>query len=280
VALAWCGLAAIVTHAPAAQAAQVLQRIKESGEFRVGYRADARPHSFVDASGQPAGYVVGLCRAVARALQQTAGYEQVRVEYVQVTAANRFDMVHDGKIDLLCEATSMSLSRREVVNFSIPTFADGAGMLHRRDTPVSKLEDLAGKRVGVLAGTTSETTLRNSLSQLKVKAEVVAVKNHGDGAAMLSDGKLDVYFADRSILNALLYRQEIAKNLELARGYFSYETYGLAMQRGDDDFRLLVDRALARQFREGAVEREIEKAFGAPPDNLLRLLIAINAIPE
>jgi polar amino acid transport system substrate-binding protein len=263
----------------AASAADTLERVKETGQFRIGYRADARPHSFQDASGRPAGYIVDLCREVANAVKRSVGSE-VRIDYVVVTAANRFEQVVEGKIDVLCEPSSVSIGRRQLVDFSIPTFVDGAGMLARRGTEFSRFEDLAGKRVGVLAETTSAELLRTTLEQLGVKATIVPVKDHREGAEQLAQKKLDVYFGDRSILASMIFRNDVPEGLQLGKRYFSYETYGLAMQRGDDRFRLLVDRTLARLYRTGAAESAIQRAFGAPPDELLRIMVAINAIPD
>ena len=56
--------------------------------------------------------------------------------------------VKDGKVDLLCGATTATLSRREVVDFSIPTFVDGASVLLNSEGPQS-FGDLDGKKVGV-----------------------------------------------------------------------------------------------------------------------------------
>ena len=69
---------------------------------------------------------------------------------------------------------------------------------------------------------------------------------------MLSDDKIDAYFADRGIIAAML--QEGGRpGLQLSRQYFSYETYALALPRDDGAFRLLVDRTLARLYRTGRI---------------------------
>src|SRR5690242_980409 len=84
--------AALALLAQAASAA-TLDRIRENGVFRIGYRADARPYSYRDAQGQPAGYVVDLCTEVAAELGP-----KVRTEYVLVPPGQRFEAVRDGKI--------------------------------------------------------------------------------------------------------------------------------------------------------------------------------------
>jgi ABC-type amino acid transport substrate-binding protein len=50
--------------------------------------------------------MVELCRAVARGIGRKLGLAELKVVYVPVTSADRFDTIAAGKADLLCEATS------------------------------------------------------------------------------------------------------------------------------------------------------------------------------
>lgn len=264
-------LAMTATEATAA----TLDRIRDTGVFRIGYRADAKPYSFRDANGQPAGYIVDLCLEVAAALGPN-----VRNEYVLVPPDQRFEAVRDGRVDILCDPSSVTMPRREMVDFSLPTYLDGAGVISRTGKPVSTFEDLNGKRIGVLEGTTTEQTLRTSLSELKLRATVLQVRDHRAGLDLLSDDKVDAYFADRGIVAAML-REGGRPGLEISRQYFSYETYALALPRDDGAFRLLVDRTLARLYRTGKINAIIEKSFGKVPlDDLLKTMILINSLPD
>jgi polar amino acid transport system substrate-binding protein len=258
--------------------ADTLKRVQDSGVLRIGHRADARPHSFSDGANNAGGYVVDLCREVAQSLRSQLKRD-IKVEYIVVTAENRFEMVRENKIDLLCEATSITISRREIVDFSIPTFIDGAGVAFR-GKEIERFEDFNGKKVGVLSGTTTHDLLRTTFGQVGIRAEIVTVKDHRDGFRMLGEGKLDAYFADRAILAYFYGRRDGGQDFKLGKKYFSYETYGLALQLGDAPFRLIVDRTLARLAREGRIEALANKNFGMTADELLRTMIAINSFPD
>jgi len=267
-------LAAAVVIASQASAGTI-ERVRDTGVFRIGYRADARPYSYQDANGRPAGYIVDLCRQVAAAFGP-----DIRTEYVLVRAGERFDSVRDGKVDILCDPSSVTIARREIVDFSLPTYLDGAGVLSRRNDPVRRFEDLAGKRVGVLIGTTTERLLRDSLQSLGLTATVVAVHDHRNGMQLVENAKLDAYIADRGILAAML-RQGNRPGFALSKRYFSYETYALALPRDDSAFRLLVDKTLARLYRTGRIKAVLAKTFGnAPLDGMLNALFVINSLPE
>jgi polar amino acid transport system substrate-binding protein/glutamate/aspartate transport system substrate-binding protein len=270
--------AGLLSWAPFAEAA-TLDRVKESGVFRIGYRADAKPYSYRNERGEASGFIVDLCREVATAVRAETG-GNTRVEYVLVPAVQRFESVRDGKVDILCDPSTVTIPRREIVDFSLPTFLDGASVLYRLSKPIRRFEDLAGKRVGVLAGTTTEQVLRNSLRDLGLRASIVEVKDHRNGIDILSGDKIDAYFADRAIIVALL-NEGGRPGFQLSKMYFSYETYALALPRDDGTFRLLVDRTLARLYRTGRINAILAKTFGpAPPDDMLKAMILINSLPD
>ena len=255
--------------------AGTLERVRDTGTFRMGYRADAKPYSYQNEQGQPAGYLVDLCLEIARALGP-----DINPQFVRVAAVQRFEAVRDGRVDILCDPSSITMPRREIVDFSLPTYFDGAGVIFRSGKPIGRFEDFAGKRIGVLEGTTTEQTLRASLGELNVKATIVTVRDHGAGLDLLWDDKLDIYFADRGIIAAIL-REGGRPGFELSRQYFSYETYALALPRDDGAFRLLVDRTLAQLYRTGRINAILEKTFGKTPlDELLKALIVLNSLPD
>src|SRR5215468_10422007 len=260
--------------------AGTLERVREAGVFKIGYRTDAPPFSYRSTIGEPAGYIVDLCREVAGSVKQELGLKDLKVEYVTVTADDRFDAVKSGRIDLLCEATTVTLARRKLVDFSLMTFVDGASVMVRSDGPQS-FRAMAGHKIGVHAGTTTEDELRRTLAKLKVDAQMVSVADHAEGVKRLESGELAAYFADRAILTYLLLDEGAPKTLRISKEYFTREPYALAFARGDNDFRLLVDQTLARLYRSGAIEAIFERNFGkAKASELLEALYEINSLPE
>ncbi|CAH1668541.1 Glutamate Aspartate periplasmic binding protein precursor gltI (TC 3.A.1.3.4) [Chelatococcus asaccharovorans] len=264
----------------AAWAADTLERVSETGLLRLGFRADAPPYSYQAANGDPSGYIVDLCREVAAGVKKAQNIPSLKIEYIEVSSKTRFEALRDGKIDILCDPTSMTMSRRAIVDFSLPTFIDGAGVLYRVDN-VQKLEDLRGKKIGVLQDTTTEETLRTTLAQLGIDAEIIPMSDHPAGVRQLSEGKLDAYFADRGILNYHLLNSRNPAGLKLSDQYFTFETYALALPRGDDKLRLLADATLAELYRTDRIKKIYARSFGSfPPDQFIKALFVINGVPK
>jgi polar amino acid transport system substrate-binding protein/glutamate/aspartate transport system substrate-binding protein len=272
--------AAVTVAAPAA--AGVLDRARQSGELRMGYRADARPFSFKDGQGIAHGYSVDLCRAVATEAAAATGRPDLRLVEVEVTATDRLDAVQTGKVDILCEATTVTLSRRERMDFSLPTFATGATLLYAADGGASRFEDLAGKKVDVLAGSTTEAGLQRALERARIAAEVISVASYPEGIDRLAKGEITAFFGDGALLLYNLLQSPHKDRLKMSDLALSFEPYALALPKGEDDFRLAADRALAKLSRSGDVALLFERNFGsgAKPSPLVEAIWTLNNIPD
>src|SRR5580700_395524 len=252
-----------VTQFAGLASAGTIDKIRTDQAIRIAYRDDARPFSYKEPNGaEPTGYVVNLCKAAAKHLADQLGVPSLKVVYVPVTAANRFEAIEHHDADLLCEPTSATLARRKIVDFSIPTFIDGASLL-TSDMTLHHLEDLAGHKIGVLAGTTTEDVLRGLLKGRSISAEVVPAKTHDQGLASLEDGETLAYFGDRSILIFLIKdRSKAPEKLEILEDYLTVEPYALALAHGDEDFRLAVDTALSHIYRSNEIIAIYDQSFG------------------
>jgi len=274
-----CLLAAGSGRPAAAEDAGTLARIKEKAEIRLAYREDAAPFSLI-VNGRPGGYSVNVCVEVAHALQQALKIPEMTISFIPVTAENRFDAITKGEADLLCEATTATLSRREKMDFSIPTFVSGASLAIRPDGPTS-VPALAGQKIGVLGGTTTQQDLATTLKEQSITADVVVVRTHDEGFDLLKKGAISTYFADRTILQEYLRHNAAGEGLLLADNYLTIEPYALAMPI-DHDFRLAVDRALSRLFRTGGMIKIFRGSFDpdAKPSELLKALSRMSGLPE
>jgi polar amino acid transport system substrate-binding protein/glutamate/aspartate transport system substrate-binding protein len=258
--------------------AQTLERIKETGEIRLGYRTDAAPLSFENDAGQPQGYSPIVCYAVVEQLARQLEMEKIDIEFIRVTTEDRFEKVANGEIDLLCGAASITLERRKTVDFSIPTYVDGATVMLQNDAPNS-LEELAGRKIGVRGGTTTETGLRNTLEVEGIAAEVVTFASHTDAMAAMEAAEIAGYFADQSILMNLYLQSADRSRYKIFDQILTLETQGLALRRGDSDFRLAVDTALSEMYRNGSMEKAFGKALpGVEPGGALAAMFLLAPI--
>ena len=89
--------------------ADTLADIRETGVYKIGYRDDVPPFSSADEPGKPQGFSIDICRSIAGKLKAQLGMEDLAVEYVQVTAANRLEAVARGRVWSGSDAVEHSL---------------------------------------------------------------------------------------------------------------------------------------------------------------------------
>ena len=262
---------------------QTLKRINDSGEINLGYRKDQTPMSFDRGSNKPAGYSVELCIHIAAAVKQKLGRSDIRINYVPVTAESRFDAIQSGKIDILCGATTKTLSRSEIVGFTQLTFVTGGALLSRKDAVVENVEGLEGKRVAVVSNTTTIGSLNGAVSELGIDVEIVPVGTTDEGMVMLERGEIDAFSADQVVLIGQVIARSGRKLYTLSSELFSFEPFALAVPRGDADFQLIADRVLSQLNRSGEIVKIYKKwfsSFGNKPPAALEVLYQLNSTPQ
>jgi len=258
-----------------------LEQIKASGTLNLGYRDAAPPFSFPGPNRQPVGYSVDLCTEVAGAIQKQFGLN-LKLNWVPVTADNRMDMVTQGKVDIECGTTTVSLSRQERVDFSLLTFVDGGGFLTKPGFTLRATADLADKRIAVIPGTTTESALTKFLKDEFVTAKLIPVKNHLEGRNAVESGSAEAFASDRGVLIGVVVTAKDPSLLAIPYFQFSYEPYGFMLRRNDADFRLAVNRALAELYRSGSIEQIYDRWFGGlgKPSPALQAIYLLNGLPE
>jgi ABC-type amino acid transport substrate-binding protein len=295
--LAWLATGLLACLPLAEASADTMDRIRESGKLTLGYRVDARPFSYMDASGSAAGYAIALCEAVSEAVKTESGNDSLAVEWVPVTIEDRFAAVRDSKVDLLCGPDAETLERRKKVSFSIPVFQGGIGALVRADAPLPLREVLGGqppsgptwrgsparildqKTFSAVAGTRSEGWLKEKVAEFKIAANVMTVGSYDAGVTSVLDGAASAFFADRAILVDAAQSSASADDLLVIERLFTHEPVALALGRNDDNFRLVVDRALSKLYTSPEFETLYLKWFGEP-DDATKAFFQVSALPE
>jgi ABC-type amino acid transport substrate-binding protein len=279
-----CAAASLCLAVALASAAEprTLDRIKADGVIRLGYRSGAAPFSFRERDGTVRGYSVELCTRIAAAVQKRLGLASLRVEWTGLDPGNRLDAVASGRVDIECGTTTISLSRYEKVDFSLPIFIDGGSVLVAAASKIERFTDLGGKRIAVIPETTTQSALKRQLDVDAVKAEPVQVKDAAEGFRLLAQGKVDAFASDRIVLIALRATAADPEKFKVFDSDFSYEPYALVLRRNDADFRLAVNRALVDLYRSGDIDPIFHRWLGGlgQPGPLLNAMFYLSTLPE
>jgi ABC-type amino acid transport substrate-binding protein len=256
-----------------------LDRIKATKTLNLGYRDSSVPFSFVGTDQKPTGYSVDLCNRVADDLKRDLQIPDLAVKWTLVTVDTRMSAVQNGTIDLECGSTTNTFSRQAQVDFSLTTFVTGASLLALRDTVTA---DPTKLRIAVIPGTTTERVIKDVLAKASPPVQYVAVKDHAEGRTAIENKTADAYASDREILIGLALTAQNPASFALADRYFSYEPYALILRRADPDFRITVNRSLARLYRSGDIIVIYQRWLGAlgTPSAIQIATWAIEGLPE
>jgi polar amino acid transport system substrate-binding protein len=249
-----------------ASAGEALDRIRDSGKVRFAYIPQAKPFTSANASGTVEGYGAVLCEKIAAGLKSQLSLPQLAVEWVPVTIDTAAGAVSGGQADVLCTPSNATLARRKTLSFSLPTFAGGIRAVVRNDiTPQIReaLENnprtrpvwrgtpaqgmIEATTFGTVAGTSSERWLAAGVKKFKLNTATVSVPDYASGIKFLQEGKIDVFLAEQDIALAAMDDKAI-RELTVLNRQMTHEPLALALPRGDEDLRLLVDTVLSATY--------------------------------
>lgn len=264
--------AAVLFATGAAGHAQTLKTVKDRGSLVCGVSQGLPGFSEHDGKGKWTGFDVDFCRAVAAAIFD----DPDKVTYVPLNAAERFDALKAGKIDILSRNSTWTLGREtEGLTFAGVTYYDGQGFMVRRTRNVMTSMDLANVKICVQDGTTTELNLVDYFNQNGMRFEIVKLSGVEALKKTYDEAKCDVLTADISQLYAL--RLELTKPNEhtILADVISKEPLGPVVRQGDEQWFNIVkwiNFAMLNADELGVHNAKLADALKSEKADLKRLL--------
>jgi polar amino acid transport system substrate-binding protein len=229
--------------------AGALDDIRSRGTVRIGVSLGGEPIGFRDAQNNPVGYDVDVANRLAEKLG-------VPVELTDVSGDARISMLVSGQLDIVVANTSATLERAKSVNFSIPYNRAGLRIIVQKDSGITKLEDLAGKKIVVGRGTTGEIFIKKAVPT----AELVYVDQFApDGVLQLTQKRVDAAIEDSSLLDYLATKNDTLVTLP---GLYSNDPIGIAVAKGDPEFVRWIDMFVSDYIQSGDYVANYKKWWG------------------
>jgi polar amino acid transport system substrate-binding protein len=197
------------------------------------------------------GFDIGLAQSLANFLE-------VELDIVPLSSAERIPFLKEGKVDLVVATMTITRTREKEVDFSIPYFKDGQSLLTLKSGSVKSYQDLEGKKVGAVAGTTS---LKN-LSLVSPDCVTVPFKTPKEAVDALVAKKIDAFSSDMLMLLGLKLAHSKKGQLVITGGKFSNEPYGVAMRPNQSNLRDTIDEAVMDMWKSGTWRSLYKKWFG------------------
>jgi glutamate/aspartate transport system substrate-binding protein len=161
-----------------AQTSPTLKKIADRGAIVIGHREASVPFSYLDQNQKPIGFSIDLCLKIADALKEELKKPEIKINYVPVTPQTRFALLANGTIDLECGSATNTFSRQSQAAFTFTTFITGTKLLVRANSGIKSVDDLGGKALVVLPGTTNEQALKAYVERKRMNARIINVREH------------------------------------------------------------------------------------------------------
>jgi general L-amino acid transport system substrate-binding protein len=255
----------------------LLQEVQDRGTLRCGVNDAVPGFGFTGEGGEPQGFDIDFCKVVAAAVLG----DPEAVEFLPLTAEQRFTALQSGEIDVLIRNTTYTASRdgTEGARFLHTTFYDSQGMMVPANSGVQSLEDLAGETICVLAGTTTELNLETVFQANGIDYEPLAFEETDPLQEAFIQERCGAWTSDKSQLAGIRSNwpedQGGPEALTILEDTMSKEPLGPVVRDGDDDWADAVNWAIYATIAAEELDvtsANVQDQLGSSDPEILRLL--------
>ena len=229
------------------QAAERLHTLV-TGKIRIGIKFD-QPGLGFKKSGTYVGFDVDVAKYIAKKL----GYSEDQIIWKEAPSKQREAMIQNGDVDMILATYSITDERKKAVSFAGPYFVAGQDLLVRKDdNSINGPEDLNGKRLCSVTGSTSAATVKEKFAS---EVQLMEQPGYAECATALFSGIVDAVTTDDIILAGLASASR--GKLKVVGKPFTQEYYGVGIKKGDTQLATKINNAIVDMIQDGSWENAI-----------------------
>ena len=247
---------------PAPSPVDLWEQIQKSGKMTVGTAADYAPFEYYNSRFQLDGFDIGLIREIGKQLG-------VKVEIKDYAFDGLYNALQLGQIDVAIAAISETPDRRQYVDFTSSYYAGVGAVLANAQSAITSItqpEQLATQRVGVQSGSVYETFMQDTLVDTKQMpaSNLHAYPDIEHAVKDLKNKRIDLVLLDNQ--PAQTYVQQ--GGVKIVGEGVNPQLYAMAIPKGSDSFRRVLDKALTGVVDSGAYAELAAKYLGLDKDEV------------
>ncbi|MDJ0590651.1 MAG: amino acid ABC transporter substrate-binding protein [Pleurocapsa sp. MO_226.B13] len=246
-AISLLSLGMLIFLSPNAIAETVLEKIARTGTLTAGTSKDALPFAYRNERGELVGYSIDILDLIAKQLEAELDRE-IELELVALQPKERIPQLVDGEVDIVCDASSFTWKRDRLVDFSFSYNSTGTRLLTKTGNDFWDAASLKGKRIGALAETTNEKSIRRA----QPEAEIVIFKDRAGAYEALRQGEIDAFASDGILLESWLSNIANPQEFQIV-GDYSREGIACMVAENNSQFLNVVNYTLI-EFMQGFLE--------------------------
>lgn len=221
--------------------------------YVVGTDAAYPPFQMLEAD-KISGHDIDVMNAIAEA----GGF---KIEWKNTGWDPLFDGLDKGTVDIGISSITITDKRKEKYDFSDSYFEANQLILVAEDSPVSKLADLKGKKIGVQAATTGEEVVKKAFGDT-----YEGLKGYDDMPSSVDDffnGRVDAVVGDNGVLQYYVNKIKDKKFKLIKDDSFEKEFYGIMVKKGNTDTLNKINDGLKKIKENGKLQEIYTQYFGS-----------------
>ncbi|MGL4987420.1 MAG: amino acid ABC transporter substrate-binding protein [Treponemataceae bacterium] len=230
-----------------------LEKIQQKGVFVLGLDDSFPPLGFRNASNEIVGYDIDLAKEVAKRLGVT-----LKLQPIDWSAKEQ--ELNTNKIDCIWNGFTITKERKEVINYTKPYLNNAQVIIVKKDAPFKTLEDLAGKRLALQAGSSSADALETKPAFKKTLKEVIEFKDYLTAFMDLERNGVDAILIDEVVARYNI--KEGKKDFIVLEGSLTSEEFGIGFRKKDNQLRDIIQTTLEEMAKDGTISKISTKWFG------------------
>jgi glutamate transport system substrate-binding protein len=230
-----------------------MAELADAGKVTIGVKFDQPGIGFKSAAADvPTGFDIEMGKIVAGAL----GIKEDSITWEETISDNREPFLQEGKVDLVIASYSMTPDRQKVVGQAGPYYVTGQQLLVSKGGDIQGPEDVKGKEVCSVSGSTSIETIEKEYG-----ATARGFGTYSECVQQVLNGSFDAMTTDGAIL--LGYAAENPDELEVVGEAFSEERYGIGYQDPKDTemCEFLVE-TIEKSYEDGTWKQGFDATLG------------------
>ncbi len=229
--------------------------IKDKGTITIGVKYDV---PLFGLKNPTTGDIEGFDIEIGKMITEAIFGDDTKVEFVEAVSKNREPFIQDGKVDLVISTYTINDTRKQVVDFAGPYYVAGQDILVKADDDsIKSVDDLNGKKVCSVTGSTSLTNVQEKAPQADLS---VVFDKYSLCVEALNDGRVQAVTTDNIIL--LGFVADSDGELKIVGNPFTEEPYGIGLKKGDTELRDFVNDVLEQSYTDGSWKDAFDETVG------------------
>jgi glutamate transport system substrate-binding protein len=230
-----------------------MEKLASAGKVTIGTKFDQPLFGQKGLDGKPVGFDVEIGKLIAAKL----GIAADKIEWVETVSANREQFIKQGKVDLIVATYTINDKRKTEVSFAGPYYEAGQALMVNKDnTSITKPEDVKGKKVCSVTGSTPAATIVD-----KYGAILVPAATYSACLEPLRNKQVEAVTTDNVILAGFVNKEPDAFKLASYQT-FTTEPYGIGVKKDDTEFRNWINDQLESFAKDGSYKKAWEATAG------------------